>query len=106
MKPWLERNTIEMYLTHNEETFVVAKRLIRTLRNKTYKYMTSISKNVYIDNLDDIFNKYNNRYHIKIKMQHVNLKSNTCIISSKKVNDKDPKFEVGNIVRILRYQNI
>ena len=106
MKSWLEKNTIEMYSTHNEETFVVAERLIRTLKNKTYKYMTSISKNVYIDNIDDIVNKYNNRYHIKIKMQHVNLKSNTCINSSKEVNDKDPKFKVGNIVRILRYKNI
>ena len=47
MKSWLEKNTIEMYSTHNEETFVVAERLIRTLKNKTYKYDLNIKKCVY-----------------------------------------------------------
>ena len=54
MKSWLEKNDIEMYLTHNEEKSVVAERFNGTLRNKIYKYMTSISKDVYIDKLDDI----------------------------------------------------
>ena len=53
------KNDIEMYSTHNEGKSVVAERFIRTLKNKIYKYMTSISKNVYIDKLDDIKNKYN-----------------------------------------------
>ena len=44
MKSWLEKNDIEMYSTHNEEKSVVAKRFIRTLKNKIYKYMTSTSK--------------------------------------------------------------
>ena len=49
-----------MYSTHNEEKPVIAERFIRALKNKIYKYMTSVSKNVYIDNLDDIVTKYNN----------------------------------------------
>ena len=69
MKSWLEKNDIEMYSTHNQEKSVVTERFIRTLRNKIYKYMTSISKNVYIDKLDDIVNKYNNAYHSTIKMK-------------------------------------
>ena len=47
MKSWLEKDNIEMYSTHNEGKSVVAERFIRTLKNKTYKYMTSISKDVY-----------------------------------------------------------
>ena len=52
MKSWLEINDIEMYLTHNEGRSVIAKRFIRTLKNKIYKYMTLVSKNVYADKLD------------------------------------------------------
>ena len=63
MKSWLEKNDIEMYSTHNKEKSVVADRFIRTLKNKTYRYMTSISKNVYVDKLDDMVNKFNNAYH-------------------------------------------
>ena len=55
---WLEKN-IEMYSTHNEEKSVVAGGFIRTLKSKIYEYMTSISKKLYIDKLDDIVNKYN-----------------------------------------------
>ena len=51
-----------MYSTHNEGKSVVAERFIRTLKDKIYKYMTSISKNVYIDKLDDTLNKYNSTY--------------------------------------------
>ena len=56
IKSWLERNNIVMYSTHNEGKSVVTE---RTLRTKIYKYMTSISKNVYIDQLDNIVNQYN-----------------------------------------------
>ena len=49
---------------HNEEKAVVAERFIRTLKTKIYKYMTSLSKNVYINKLDDIVNEYNSKYHI------------------------------------------
>ena len=70
-----------------------------------YKYMKSILKNVYIDKLDDI-NKYNNTYHSTINMRPVDVKSNTYIISSKEVNDKDPTFKISDIVRIWKYKNI
>ena len=88
----VRKNDIELYWTHNEEKSVIAERFIRTLKRKIYKYMTSISKNMCIDKLDDILNKYNNRYHSTIKMQPVDVKSSTYIDSSKEINDKDPKF--------------
>ena len=106
IKSWLEKNDLEMYSTHNEKNYVVAERFIRTLKTKIYKYMTSISKNVYIDKLDDIVNEYNNTYHTTIKMKPVDVKDNTYIDSSKEVNDKDPKFKVGDHVRISKYKNI
>ena len=56
-----------MHSTHNEGKSVVAERFIKTLKNKIYKYMTSISKNVYIDKLEDIVDEYNNTYHKTIK---------------------------------------
>ena len=69
--------------------------------------MTSISKNVYTDKLDDIVNKSNNAYHNTIKMKPVDVKSNTYIDSSKEINEKDhPKFKIGDNVRISKYKNI
>ena len=68
--------------------------------------MTSISKNVYIDKLDDIVNEYNNTYHSTIKMKPVDVKSNTNIDSSKEINEKDSKFKIGDTVRISKYKNI
>ena len=67
--------------------------------------MTSV-KNVYIDKLDDIVNKYNNAYHSTIKIKSADVKSNTYINSSQEINDKDPKLKIGNIVRISEYKNI
>ena len=58
---------IEMYSTYNEEKSAVAERFIRTLKNKIFKQMTSVSNNVYFDALDDIVNKYNNTVHRTIK---------------------------------------
>ena len=78
-KKWLRVNNIEMYSTNNEGKTVIAERFIRTLKNKIYKYMTSISKNVYIDKLDDILKKHNNTYHTSIKMKPVDVKDNTYI---------------------------
>ena len=63
--------------------------------------MTSISKNVYIDKLDDIVNEYNNTYRT-IKMKPVDVKDNTYIDFKKEVNDKDPKFKIGDHVRISK----
>ena len=59
------------------------ERFIRTLKTKIYKCMTSISKNVYIDKLDDIVNEYNNRYHTAIKMKPFDAKNNKSIDSNK-----------------------
>ena len=64
-------NNIEMYSTYNEGKSVVAERFIRTLKNKSFKHMTAISKNVSFDVLDDIVNKYNNIFHRTIKMKPV-----------------------------------
>ena len=68
--------------------------------------MTSISKNVYINKLDDIVNECNNIYHRTIKMKPVDVKDNTYIDFKKEVNDKNPKFKVGDHVRISKYKNI
>ena len=62
-KKWLQDNDIEMYSTYKEGKYVVAERIIKTFKNKIYKYMNSVSKNVYIDKLDDTVNEYNNTYH-------------------------------------------
>ena len=105
-KKWLKDNNIEMYSIHNEGKSVVAERFIKILKNKIYKYMTAISKNVYIHQLDDIINEYNNTYHRTIKMKPVDVKDNTYIDFEKKVNDNDPKFKIGDHVRISKYKNI
>ena len=72
-KKWLKDNDIEMYSIHNERKSVVAERFIRKLKTKIYKYMNSVSKNVYIDKLDDIVGEYNNTYHRTIKMKSVDV---------------------------------
>ena len=92
-----------MYSIHNEGKSVVAERYIRTLKNKIYKSMTTISKNVCIDKLDIIVNEYNNTYHRTIKMKLVVLKIIHNIDFEKKVNDKVPKFKIGDHVKISKY---
>ena len=92
-----------MYSTHNEGKSVVAERFIRTIKNKIYKHMTSISKNVYIDKLDDIIHKYNNKKHRTINMKPIDVKDNTYIDFGKEVKDNDPKVKVGDHVRISKY---
>ena len=72
MKSWLEKNSLEIYSTHNEGKSVITERFIKTVKNKIYKYMTSISKIVYIDKLDGLVNKYNNGYrNTKINQLHI-----------------------------------
>ena len=95
-----------MYSTNNEGKSVIAERFIRTLKNKIYKYMTSISKKVYIDKLDDIAKKYNNTYHTSIKMKPIHVKDNTYMDFKKEINNKNPKFKVGDHVRMSKYKNI
>ena len=101
-KKWLKGNDIEMYSIHKEGKSVVAERL----KTKIYKYMTSISKNVYINRLDVIVNEYNNAYNRTIKMKPVDVKDSTYIDFKKEVNYKDPKFKVGDHVTISKYRNI
>ena len=79
-KKSLRDNDIVMYSTHNEGKSVVAERFIRTLKSKIYKCMTSISKNVYIDKLDDIVNEYNNTYHTTIKMKPIDVQDTLILI--------------------------
>ena len=105
-KKWLRDNDIVMYSTNNEGKSVVAERFIRTLKSKICKYMTSISKNVYIDKLDERVNEYNNTYHTTIKMKPTDVKDNTYINTDIDANDKDPQFKVGDRVRISKYKNI
>ena len=103
---WLKDNDIKMHGIDNEGKSVIAERFIRTLKTKIYKYMTSVLKNLYIDKLDDIVGEYNNRYHRTVKMKPVTVKDNTYIDFKKEVNDKDPKFKVGDHVRVSKYKNI
>ena len=106
MKSCLEKSDIEINSVHNEGKCVAAEIFIKTLKNKFYKYMTSISKNVYIDKLDEIVIKYNNTYHSTIKMKPVDIKANTYINSSKEINDKDPEFKIGDIATISKYKSM
>ena len=99
MKPWLEKYATEMHSTHNEEKFVVVERVIRT------KYLTLLSKNVFIDKLDDIVNKYNYTYHTTI-IQLVDVKPSIYIDFNKENNKEGPKFKVSGHVRISKYKNI
>ena len=75
MKSWLEKNDIEIYSTYNGRKSVVAEGFIKTLKNKIYKYMTSVSNSEYIDKSDDIVIKYNNLYYATINMKPVDVKS-------------------------------
>ena len=97
-----ENNDIEMYSTHNEGKSVIAKRFTRTWKSKIYKYMTSVSKTVYIDKLDETVNNYNKTYHTAVKIKPVDVKSNKYIDSIKEFNNKKPKFTISDTVRISK----
>ena len=95
-----------MYSTFNEGKSVVAERFIKTLKNKIYKHVTTIAKNVYIDDLDDIVKKYINTVHSSIKMKPEDVTDDSFIEYSEETNEKDPKSKVGDNVRISKYKNI
>ena len=103
-KSWSEKNDVEMYSAHNEGKSIFSERFIRTIKNKIYKHMNSISKNVYIDKLDDTVNEYKNTKHRTTKMKPIDVKDNTYIDFGKEVTDNDPKFKVGDHVRISKYK--
>ena len=77
IKPWLEKHNIEMHSAHYEGKSVIAAGFIRTVKNKIYKNVTSVSKIVYINKLDNIVKNYNNTYHSSIKMKPIDVKPNT-----------------------------
>ena len=83
-KKWLANNEISMYSTYNEGKSVVAERFIRTLKNKLYKHMTTVSKNVYYDVLYDIVKKYNNMRYSTIKVKPIDVKDDAYINTDKK----------------------
>ena len=95
-----------MYSTFNEGKSVVAERFIETLKNKIYKHMTTISKNVYFDVLDDIVKDYNNSFHSSIKMKPKDVKDDCYIKYVEESNKKDPKFKIDDHVRISKYKNM
>ena len=95
-----------MYSIYNEGKSAFDGKFIRTLKNKTFKHMTAISKNVYFDVLDDIVNKYNNTVHRTIKMKPIDVTSDSYAEYNEDSNEKDPKFKVGDRVRISTYKNI
>ena len=97
---------IEMYSTFNEGKSVAAERFIRTLKNKLFKHMTAVSKNVYFDVLDDIVNKYNNTVHRTTKMKPIDVTFDCYTEYNEDSNEKDPKFKIGDRVRISKYKNI
>ena len=89
-----------MYSTYNEGKSVVAERFIRTLKNKKFKHMTAISKNVYFDVLDDIVDEYCNKYRKTIKIKPIYVTDDSFAEYNEESNKKDPKFRVGDHVRI------
>ena len=95
-----------MYSTHNEGKSVVAERFIKTLENKIYKHMTANSENVYFNVLNYIVHQYSNTYHKTIKMKPIDVKSDSFAEYNEESNEKDPKFKVGDHVRISKYKNI
>ena len=95
-----------MQSTYNEGKSVVAERFIQALKNKIFKHMTAVSKNVYFDELCNILNKYNNTVHRTIKMKSVHIASDSYAEYNEDSNKKDPKFKVGDRVRISKYKNI
>ena len=89
-----------MYSAHNEEKSVVAERFLRNFKNKIYKHMTAVSKNVYFNILDDIVDEYNTTCHRTINMKPIDVKSDSYGEYNEECNKKDPKFKTGDHVRI------
>ena len=100
MKSWLQGNEMEMHSTHSSLI------LIRTLKKKIYKYLTSVSKNMYIDKLAEIANRYNNIYHSTIKMKPADVGSSRHIDFSEENYEKASKFKAGEHVRTSKFKNI
>ena len=103
-KSFLKKNYIEMYSTYNEGKSAFAEIFIKTLKNKIYKHMSTIGRNVYFNVLDDIVDKYNNSFHSSIKMKPKDLNDYSFVEYNEETNRKNPKFRVGDNVRISKYK--
>ena len=101
-KKWLKDNDISMYSTHNGGKSVVAEKFIRNLKNKICKHKTAFSKNVYFNVLDGIVDKCNNTFHSSIKMKPIDVGDNSFAEYNEENNEKDPKFKIGDHVRISK----
>ena len=95
-----------MYSTYNEGKSVLAERFIRTLKNKIFKHMTAVSKNVYFNMLDDIFNKYLNTVHRTRTMIPIDVTFDFYAKYNEGSNETKPKIKVRDRVRISKYKNI
>ena len=102
---FLKKNNIEMFSTYNEVKSFVAERFIRTLKSKTFKHMTAVSKNAYFDVLDDIVNKNNNTVHSSIKVKPIDVTSD-YYAKYNNFNVTKPKFKVDDHIKTLKYKNI
>ena len=102
-KDFLKIKNNEMYSTYNEGKSVLAERFIRTLKNKIFKHMTAISKNVYFDVLDDIVNKYNNTVHRTIKMKPIEVTHDYYAEYNEIANKKILNLK---LVTMLEFQNM
>ena len=105
-KDVLKGGNIGMYSTYNEEKYVVAERSITTIKTKIHKYMTTISKNAYYNVLDNIVNKYNNTVQKTIKTKSIDVTDDSYAEYNEHSNNKNPRFKVGDHVRISKYKNI
>ena len=85
---------------------LVAERFIKTLKDKFFKHMTALSKNVYFDVLDNIVNKYNNTVHRTIKMKPIDVTTDSYAECNEDSNKRNPRFKVGDHVRISKCKNI
>ena len=106
LKRFLKINNIDMYSTYNKGKSVVAEKFIRTLKNKIFKHMTAVSKNVYFHVLDDIVNKYNKTVYRTIKMKPLDVTSDSYAEYNEDSNETKSKFRAGDHARISKYKNI
>ena len=96
----------EMYSTYRQGKSVAAESFIKTLKNNIFKHMTAVSKNIYFDVLDDIFDKYNNTVHKTIKKKPTDVTSHSYAEHNEDSNEKDLKFKVGSCLGISKYKSI
>ena len=105
-KRFLKINNTEIYSRSNEGKSFIAESFIRTLKNKNFKHMAAISKNVYFDVLDNIANKYNNTVHRSIKMKPIDVTSDSYAEYNEGYNVTKPEFKGGDRARISKYKSV